>query len=99
VRLASASAFSTEAQIFFVHNIPDQRTVLKNKNHSRACVGATSIRTFVSEFLCHPVRSIKTNPTTSGPNGVVFVADCNLKDAGFDSRVVVNQLRKPFLAF
>jgi hypothetical protein len=58
VRLVSTSAFSTEAQIFIytIYQTDNGKTKKKYIYHSRSCVVATMIRTFVSEFVCHPVE-------------------------------------------
>jgi hypothetical protein len=67
VRLVSASTFSTEAQIFFytIYLTDNGSKKLKKKKTFVPCVIAAVIRTFVSEFVCHPVQGSSRRPLFS----------------------------------
>jgi hypothetical protein len=71
-----------------------------NKKHSRACVVAAAIRTFVSEFVCHPVQEqilkSKVYGFLSWPIYIIYAA--NLAVKSFRSEILIEiVLPKTFL--
>jgi hypothetical protein len=51
--LSVRAHFQLKRKSFFTQYT--RQITVQKKKHPRACVVATSIRTFVSEFVCHPV--------------------------------------------